>query len=268
MSFLEELSRAKAEKKSSLCVGLDPASIFLRETNCVPRTYFEKADEKTALLNFCLDVIEKTAPYCAAFKPNQQYLFPFSFDDYFSLNRAIHDAGCVSIMDCKLGDIGSTNEAAFYWLKKTGFDALTFSPFAGNVAEAVEAAHSRKLGLFVLTLMSNPEARFFMRDSIICGGKGYAWIARQAAMHSVDGCVVGATSNASELREVIGIAGSEKSFLVPGVGAQGGSLETTVSVLGESALVNVSRGITCEEDAGKAARAWREKINSLLARKN
>ena len=68
----------------------------------------------------------------------------------------------LAILDHKLNDIGSTNNSAMYWIKEMGFDAFTFSPFAGNTKETVETAHMKDLGVIVLTLMSNPKAKGLM----------------------------------------------------------------------------------------------------------
>jgi len=62
-------------------------------------------------------------------------------------------------LDHKLGDIGSTNESALFWISDMGFDAFTFSPFAGNIETTVDTAHKRDLGVIVLTLMSNPRQK-------------------------------------------------------------------------------------------------------------
>ncbi|MEA3254928.1 MAG: orotidine 5'-phosphate decarboxylase / HUMPS family protein, partial [Candidatus Altiarchaeota archaeon] len=109
--FLEKYNKARGVKNSVLCIGLDPSPGEL-----------DGAD----ILSFCLDMVERTSDYAVAYKPNTQFiLFTLNLTQLKKLNEEIHNAGCVSILDHKLGDIGSSNEAAFYWIAKAGFDALT-----------------------------------------------------------------------------------------------------------------------------------------------
>ncbi|MFH1106598.1 MAG: orotidine 5'-phosphate decarboxylase [Candidatus Micrarchaeota archaeon] len=264
MGFLEKLAQARKRRESALCVGLDPASIFFKEEDSIPRGYFERNDEVAGMLEFCLDIVEKTSAGALAYKANAQYVMPFSLQQLQRLNRKIADAGCVSIYDLKLSDIGSSNESAAYWIRKAGFDAFTFSPFAGNIAETAGFAHKAGLGVLVLALMSNPEARIFMRDSIIDNRPGYEWICSEAARAGADGVVAGATSEAGELAEIREIIGKEMTILIPGVGRQGGGLEAAAKA-GENVLVNVGRSLIYSDDPAKAALEYRKKINSAMA---
>ncbi|MFH1199728.1 MAG: orotidine-5'-phosphate decarboxylase [Candidatus Micrarchaeota archaeon] len=263
MDFLEKLRQAKKSKASALCVGLDPASIFFKETDSIPRHYFEKNGEADGMLEFCLDIVEKTAPHAAAFKPNAQYVMPFSLAQMQKLNKKIAESGSLSIYDLKLSDIGSTNESAAYWMKKAGFDAFTFSPFAGNVEETVGMAHKSGLGVIVLALMSNPEAKFFMRESIVDNRKGYEWICSEAARTGADGVVAGATNDGSELADIREMIGQDTLMLIPGIGKQGGSLEALAKA-GKNVLINVGRSLIYADDPAKAAADYKRKFNEVL----
>ncbi len=255
MSFLEKFRDAKEGKKSTLCVGLDPASIFFKEKDSIPRNYFERGSEAEGMLQFCLDIIEKTSEFACAYKINSQFVIPFSLKELQTLSAAIRKANCISIFDLKLSDIGSSNESAIYWMKKAEFDAFTFSPFAGNIEETIRKAHEAKLGVFVLTLMSNPSAKYFMRESQIEQKKGYEWIAEEVRKFDGDGVVVGATNNAEEMKEIRDIIGDEKVILIPGIGKQGGDLET-VKGAGENVLVNVGRGIIYSDEPAEKAKEY------------
>ncbi|MEM3030801.1 MAG: orotidine-5'-phosphate decarboxylase [Candidatus Micrarchaeia archaeon] len=258
MKFLEKYVKARKEKNSILCLGLDPAPPGMRP---LPKKYAGK-DITDGMLAYCIDVVEKAGASCCAAKANLQFVFPFSLKQFQKLNAVIHRQGLLSILDIKLSDIGSSNAASVYWIKEAGFDALTFSPFAGNVREGVELAHQKELGVFVLTLMSNPEARHFMKGKV-AGIPAYRWIAREVREAGGDGVVVGATQAGRELEEIRAIVGSETIFLVPGVGAQGGNEERVIRSAGENLLINVGRSILNAEDPVKSAREFNERFNRL-----
>jgi orotidine-5'-phosphate decarboxylase len=234
------------EKKSQLCVGLDP-----RPEHVQPDTIFQ----------FCKDIVEKTSEYCFCYKPNTQYILPMGFSEIKNLNDYIHKKGCLTISDHKLSDIGSTNRAALYWLSKMGFDALTYSPFPGNIEETIENAREHNLGVITLTLMSNPEAAFFMKSSIH-GKRGYEFIAEQIAKYDGFGAVVGATCNIEDIKKIHSIL-HDQLILSPGVGAQGGGLDI-VRIFKEQTMVNVSRDIITKDNPGKRAQHYRELINNAL----
>lgn len=263
MAFLEKYKAAKKGHDSVLCVGLDPASIFFKDADSIPRKYFEKNSEVEGMLEFCLDVVEKTSDHAVAFKPNAQFVFPFSLAQLQKLNKKISDAGCVSIFDLKLSDIGSSNESAVYWMKKAGFDAFTFSPFAGNIEEATKTAHKNNLGIFVLALMSNSEAKYFMRDGMVEGKKGYQWISEQVAKCDSDGVVVGATNEGTEMQEIRGIISPDKIILIPGIGKQGGELNV-LKQAGVNVLVNVGRSLIYSDDPAKSAEEYKRQFNEAL----
>ncbi|MBA7472627.1 Orotidine 5'-phosphate decarboxylase [subsurface metagenome] len=105
-----------------------------------------------------MDIIEQVSDYCCSIKPNTQYYLGHT-DILEKIAKKSHDHGMLAILDHKLSDIGSTNSSALYWIKEMGFDAFTFSPFAGNTQKTVEKAHENNLGVIVLTLMSNPEPK-------------------------------------------------------------------------------------------------------------
>ncbi|MBN2251433.1 MAG: orotidine-5'-phosphate decarboxylase [Candidatus Altiarchaeota archaeon] len=246
--LLEKYLETRKEKNSILCVGLDPAPGEHREE---------------AILSYCKDLVGKTSKYAAAYKPNSQFLFPLNTEELKELNDNIHAKGCISILDHKITDIGSSNEAALYWIKQAGFDAVTVSPFPGNISEVVESAHKNEVGVIVLTLMSNPQAAWIQKGVLISGKPLYQRIAEEVKSSGADGLVIGTTGHVTEedLRTTRELAGADAIFLCPGVGAQGGDIEKTVKNAGSNLLINVGRAIISDPDPGKKAAEYAKLIN-------
>ncbi len=267
MGFIERYGEAKRKKKSVLCIGIDPVSQFLEPgEGAISKRYFETASEIDGMFEFCLDIIRKTSSHCCAIKPNMQFVMAFGLERFRKINSLAHEHGLVSILDNKLGDIGSTNKSSFYWAKQAGFDALTFSPFAGNIAEASVEAHNHGLGLIVLTLMTNPEAKYFMREAKIEAKPGYAWIAEHIGKTGADGAVVGSThTTKEEVAEIRKLIGQDKVILIPGIGAQGGDLTETANAFGKNVLVNVGRGIIYAKNPAEEAKKYNEMLKALFA---
>lgn len=246
-TFVQRFEDTLQANNSILCIGLDPALPEQRKMNVLPAKYLRMKDENGARLNFCLDILDQTADFCVAAKPNEQYLRGFTTKDHKKLTDSIRRHGLLSIYDCKLGDIRDTAESALFYYQKWGYDAITFNPYPGNILEVVETAHSydRPIGIIVLTLMSNPEAETFMKNAVIAKVPLYVKVASDVKHYGADGCVVGATGHVTE-REIKIIrrkAGSDKVFLVPGIGAQKGDPEKVIRAGGRNILINVGRDI-------------------------
>jgi orotidine-5'-phosphate decarboxylase len=216
------------------------------------------------MFEFCMDSIRNVSDHCSAIKPNMQFVMAFGLERFRKLNALAHEKGLVSILDNKLGDIGSTNKSSFYWARQAGFDALTFSPFAGNIEEATNEAHKHSLGLIVLTLMTNPEAKYFMREAKIEGKTGHEWIAEKIGKIGSDGAVVGSThTTTEEIANIRKLIGSDKVILIPGIGAQGGDLSGTIDAFGKSILVNVGRGVLYASNQKTEAKKYNEMLNGM-----
>lgn len=247
--FNEMLRTLVDEKDSRLCVGLDPAPTGMRE----------EYTTKKSILDFCLEIIEETEEYTVAYKPNLQYIMPLGKREMSRLTGKIHECGAVSILDLKLSDIGSSNAASIYWLKNLGFNAFTYSPFPGNIAETCRNAQQNGLGVFILTLMSNPEAELFMKATVE-GKKAYEVIAER-----VNECggnvVVGATCEREDLLKIASILRKDRFVLVPGIGAQKGGMD--ILRIFPSTLVNVGRGIIYDDKPGERAEEYMEKIKRV-----
>lgn len=263
--FLEKFQKAKAEKNSILCIGLDPAVPRLREKNVIPAERLKGKEENDAKLDFCLDLLEKISGFACAAKPNMQYVMDFTKQQHQQLNKAIHDKGMISILDHKLGDIGASNQSGMFNIKEFGYDAITYNPFSGNIEETMKFAGQHGLGIIVLTLMSNPEAIFFMKDAQIQGKPGYMFIAEKAKEFAVDGAVIGATGHVTveEIKQIRQIIGDDKIIFFPGVGAQGGDAAKVIEAGGDNILINVGRGIMYADDPAKAAKKYNDLFNSM-----
>ena len=258
MNFKDKWLQAVDKKNSLLCVGIDPAEPSQRSKSCLP--------EGISKLDFCLKIIEDVAPYSAAIKPNRQYLRDFSRSQFQTLNEAIHHHGMVSIDDSKIADIGDTNDSAFYHSKEEGYDAITYAPFPGNIKQAIQHAQNRDLGIITLVLMSNPEY-LNIKNSQISGTRGFEWVASQVKSVAGDGVVIGAPSetnhlNAEEIQRTHEILG-ETLVLVPGIGAQGGSLGPIVNLFKSLTIANVGRAIMYAPDPAEAAKSYHKMIQDL-----
>jgi orotidine-5'-phosphate decarboxylase len=265
--FLEKYLKARREKDSILCVGLDPGLPEFRKSDVIPERY-KKGDIEENLLEFCLDMVEQTSDYACAIKPNSQYLlFALGVKELKKLNKKAHNEGLISILDHKLGDIGTTNEAAFYWMAETGFDAVTFSPFAGNIEEATKAAHERSLGLLVLTFMSNVEAGWIQKQSLFEWRPLYQKIAEELKTYASDGAIMGATGHhitMDDIKLVRSILGPESLILFPGVGRQGGNLRAVIGAGGENILINVGRDIIYSDSPKQKAQEYQREMNAVI----
>lgn len=269
MSFRERLPASYSRKNSVLCVGLDPALPAQRKNNVISSKYVDQRDENRSRLSFCLSLVDEASEYCVAFKPNQQYVAGFTSEDHRKLSTAIRAAGCVSILDYKLNDIGDSVESAVFHIKKWGYDAITFNPFLGNIESTVNLAHSGdwRLGVIVLTLTSNPEAVRYQKEARLNGKQFYLALAEDVGKYEADGCVVGATGHVTidEIKAIRNVVGSDKIFLVPGVGTQKGDPQKVIES-GGNVLINVSRDVIYSESPGEKAKEYTELFRSLGAK--
>lgn len=255
--LVERFQKLEEEKKSILCVGLDPALPIQRERNVVPDKFI-KDDDNESRLNFCLDIIDQVNEYAIAAKPNEQYIKEFSGNDHKMLAEYIKKNDMISIYDFKLGDIRGTAESALFYINKWGYSSITMNDLPGNLEEVVKMAHDKNIGIFVLTLMSNPEAIKFMKNSKLLNKPVYIGIAEDVNKFGADGCVVGATNHVTD-NDILAIretAGEDKIFLIPGIGAQKGNPEKVINAGGRNILINVGRGIIYSKNPEKKAKEY------------
>lgn len=252
--FVANLTKIIEEKNSLLCVGLDPA---------IPRQRNKNVISTENRVSFMEKIIDDVAPYTSLIKMNRQYLIGLTVDQILNLNKKIHGNNMLSIVDHKLGDIGSSNDSAIYWFKEENFDAFTFSPFAGNIKEATDMAHKQGFGIIVLTLMSNPQA-IIQKQALVEKTPLFLHIAEKCKNSRADGIVIGATGHIKEddISKIRDRVGSEIFALVPGVGAQGGNAKTVLSYFNSKTIVNVGRMLIYSDNPGKKAKEFRDLLNS------
>ncbi len=263
MNFLDKLLATSRQQNSLLCVGLDP------EPERFP-AQLQNMTVAKAVTYFCQGIIEATAPYVCAFKPNLAFfevLGPKGMYIFQDVLSAIPEHIPI-IVDAKRGDLGNTaRKYATTVFDVYGCDAVTVNPYLGYDSVAPFLAFHEK-GVIFLCRSSNPSARDF-QDLLVQEEKGqgrplYEMIAQRVqSWNKAGNCglVVGATypQELSTIRSMC----PDMPILIPGVGAQGGDLETSVvagvDVLGEKAIIAVSRAILyASEDEDYAASAATE----------
>jgi len=268
VSFVLSLQAAWKQADSMLCVGLDP------DPSRIPAHLAGRAD---AALAFCREIVDATATFACAFKPQIAYFAAARAEDQLeTLIAHIHreHAGKPVILDAKRGDIGATAEQyAREAFERYRADAVTVNPYMGfDSIEPWLAWHDR--GVILLCRTSNPGGGD-LQALDVGGERLFERVARLAAgpwnTSGQLGLVVGATFPA-ELARVRAIAG-DLPLLVPGIGAQGGDIEATVRAGGRRMIVNSSRAILYAgrgEDfadaAARAARATRDALREALDR--
>lgn len=275
--YLERLGRRIALTGAVLCVGLDP------DPEALPPGFSADAAGIARLARL---VVEASAPVAAAFKPNLAYFEAFGSAGLRALEglRGTIPADIPVVVDAKRGDIGPTAaRQAHAIVDLLAADAVTVSPYLGW--DALAPFVDRGAFCYVLARTSNPSAAEVQDLQLAAGRPLYERVAdltaRWDAGRGTLGLVVGATAPL-ELAAVRRAA-PELPFLVPGVGAQGGSLEAALrdgpAIAGPAAaqpagslLVNVSRGITQaarepDRDVGEAiadaAASWAARLRVL-----
>lgn len=260
MSFQERWLSCVSQKKSLLCVGLDPAEAGQRSN--------AELAAGQSKLQWSLDIINQVAPYACAIKPNRNYYKDFSRSDMQTLTAAIHAHNMLAIDDSKIADIGATVDAGLFHAKQEGFDAVTFAAFAGNTREAAESAAKHQIALITLVLMSNPEFAS-TKNAEFNGEAGYEFLAHESSQHAaVAGVVIGAPSSQNHItpQEVVQVKSiiGDRLVLMPGIGAQGGEMDFMLKTFGRRLIVNVGRAIFQAKDPAAVAKEYCEKMQSVF----
>jgi len=265
MDFSAKLSAAWAKNDSLLCVGLDP------DLDKLPKHLASSTD---SLFVFNRAIIDATTDLVCAYKPNSAFYESLGADGVNQLKKTCdyireNHPHIPILLDAKRGDIGNTNEHyAQFAFDYLGVDAITIAPYMGQEANAAFLARADK-GIIVLCRTSNPGAGEF-QDLEVDGKKLYQLVAERVSTdwneHNNCLLVVGATSP-TELADVRTLVGDDITFLVPGVGAQGGDVEATVKAginqQGTGVIINSSRGIIFASDGKDFAEAARKEAESL-----
>ena len=266
LSFADRLLEASEAAQSLVCVGLDVNPALMP----VP-----------GVADFNRAIVDATADLVCAYKPNIAFYEALGIPGLRALEATvahIRDAApdSVIIIDAKRGDIGNTVEAyATAMFDVWGVDAVTVNPWGG--LDTLEPWLDRPdRGVFVWCRGSNPGASD-LQDLVVDGNEPvYMRLARglsELPKRGNLGMVVGATAP-EQLAEVRRVC-PDMPILIPGVGAQGGDLESSVrngvNAAGRMAIINSGRGIIYAssghdyaEAARKAASELRHGVNETL----
>ncbi len=249
MSIIKLENQIK-EKKSFLCIGLDI------DLNKIPNHLMEEEDP---IFSFAKDIIDSTNKYAVAYKPNIAFFEAYGLSGWKSLEKIINYINSnypeiFTIADAKRGDIGNTsNMYAKAFFENLEFDSITISPYMGKDSVEPFLSFDNKY-VFLLTLTSNSGSEDFqlkqisntsnkLYEDVILTSK--EWKNSQNIMY-----VVGA-KNVKEIARIRKLV-PNSYLLIPGVGAQGGSLMDICENgldSGLKLLVNSSRSIIYSSNA-------------------
>lgn len=264
-----------ARKGSFLCVGLDT------DLKKMPQHIIaNSATTAEAIFAFNKAIIDATAPYCVAYKPNLAFYECFGIEGWQAFEQTVNyiktnHPDQFIIADAKRGDIGNTSAMyARTFFEGTQVDALTIAPYMGEDSVTPFLTYPGKWAV-LLALTSNKGSHDFQLTADTEGERLFERVLRVSQQWGTDEqmmYVVGATQG--KLFEDIRRIAPRHFLLVPGVGAQGGSLEE-VCRYGMTPrcelLVNSSRGIIYADStedfakvAGEKARELQEQMQKLL----
>ena len=266
MNALQKLEN-KINNKLHICVGLD--------------TDVEKIPDHLKKMNdgehhFNKEIIEATKDSAAAYKINFAFYEKNGVNGLKILEKTLEliPSDILTIADAKRGDIGNTSlmyaKSIFDYYN---FDSITINPYMGTDSVEPFLNYQDKL-VFILALTSNKGANDFQKQKLTDGSflfqkvisKVHSWNKSQNC-----GIVFGAT-NDNELRDNLDLIGN-LPVLLPGIGAQGGDLNSVVqlfkSKMKNNFLINVSRGILYKSKENNFAAIAREELlnyNSVISK--
>ena len=273
----KELTEQIFSKKSFLCVGLDT------DIKKVPTHLAQKYDKtEDIIFAFNKAIIDATAPYCVSYKPNLAFYESMGIAGMVAFERTIaylndNYPHHFVIADAKRGDIGNTSKMyARTFFEEYKLDALTVAPYMGEDSVKPFLEYEGKW-VILLALTSNKGSHDFQLTEDSNGERLFEKVLRKSQEWGNSEnmmYVVGATQGSmfADIRKVA----PNHFLLVPGVGAQGGSLQE-VCKYGITPdcglLVNSSRGIiyaSQDEDfaevAGQKAKELQEQMAEELAK--
>lgn len=260
MNAAAKLNLKNSEGKF-ICVGLDT------DVNKIPAHLKNSND---SVYEFNRLIIEKTSGSAAAFKLNFAFYESSGSQGFDILKRTIEiiPDDVLIIGDAKRGDIGNTArmyaDSIFNYF---GCDAATINPYMGEDSVLPFLLFEDRL-TFILALTSNPGAEDLEKLKLQNGNYLYQQVIKKVHEWNTNnncGIVFGATQT-EELKENLDLIGG-LPVLLPGVGAQGGSLEDVINFFKKAArsnfLINVSRGIIYKSNHKDFAGAAAEELNTL-----
>jgi orotidine-5'-phosphate decarboxylase len=267
----QELVQQIKRKGSFLCVGLDPD---------IKKLPAHLLDDENPIYSFNRAIIDATAQYAVAFKPNLAFYEAQGLKGWEAFELTVkyikeNYPEIFIIADAKRGDIGNTSRLyARSFFEHLDLDAVTVAPYMGSDSVSPFLGYEGKW-VILLALTSNPGSADFQMIEDIKGQRLFErvletsreWASSEEMMY-----VVGATRG--QLLEVVRRIVPDSFLLVPGVGAQGGSLEEVVRygitpdcgllVNSSRGIIFASNGIDFADAAAEEARKLRDQMALLL----
>lgn len=256
------------EKQSYLCVGLDT------DVEKLPAGLPKNAQ---GVIAFNKAIINATAPYCVSYKINTAFYESQGIQGWQAMEETLAHipSSHFTIADAKRGDIGNTSaHYAKTFFEVLPFDAITVAPYMGQDSVDPFLAYSNKWTI-VLGLTSNAGSKNFQQQKLSNGQFVFETVLEQVASWATPEqlmFVVGATKaeDLGLVRKII----PEHFLLVPGVGAQGGSLEQVTKfgknesigllVNASRAIIFASNGADFAEKAAIEAKAYAIQMKALI----
>jgi orotidine-5'-phosphate decarboxylase len=277
VAFADRLASQVQRANSLICIGLDP------DPTRFPQQ-FRELGRREAIVEFNRAIVEATADLVCCYKPNLGFYVGQGIEGVRALieTKSLIPAEIPVILDCKVGDMGSTASAyANGYFGEWGFDAVTANPYQGEDSLAPFLAYPDR-AVFVLCKTSNPSSGDLQDVPVDeTGDPVYLALAARATHWQRDypaqvGLVVGATypDDLGRVRE----RAPKLPILLPGVGAQAGDVEGSVSngttAAGDGLIVSSSRSIMYAgsgpdfaDRARSAALQLRDQVNAVRAEK-
>lgn len=279
MNYIEQLKESSKKFSSIVCMGLDPVIEDIPEKNGTPGerifAFYENIINRHVQKNIMPGAV----------KPNYAFYAQYGIDGIVTLEKIISickGAGIPVILDYKRGDIGKTAKAyakeAFDFFKA---DSVTLSPYLGYDSIEPYIKDYPDKGYYILTKTSNAssgELQDIKSENsdifIHVAGLIVKWY------HPGIGSVAGATypEQLEKISDVFLKSGKEIPFLIPGVGAQGGSIEEVMKVIRRSSDIGIHRinassslnyayktakGMNYDDASVEALKQMNDEINSL-----
>lgn len=279
----EELFENIRRKQSFLCVGLDT------DLKKVPKFLVERAEKEAgfdAIFEFNKAIIDATSPYCIAYKPNLAFYEAHGVKGWIAFEKTVsyireHYPDQFIIADAKRGDIGNTSALyARTFFEEMDVDAVTVAPYMGEDSVTPFLGYNGKW-VILLALTSNKGSGDFQQltvnheqvtekpmrlfERVIC--RSQEWVKTAIPDGEPEGVlmyVVGATQG-SAFADIRKLA-PDHFLLVPGIGAQGGSLEEVCQYGWNDhcgLIVNSSRAIIYADDSERFAEVAGEKAREV-----
>jgi orotidine-5'-phosphate decarboxylase len=259
----QELIQQIKEKKSFLCVGLDT------DLKKMPQHLLNEEDP---IFSFNKAIIDATAPYCVSYKPNLAFYEAFGVKGLISFEKTIkylkqNYPNHFIIADAKRGDIGNTSAMyARTFFEEYDVDSLTVAPYMGEDSVTPFLGYEGKW-VILLALTSNKGSHDFQLTADTQGERLFKKVLRVSQQWGNEEnmmYVVGATQG--QMFEDIRKIAPNHFLLVPGVGAQGGSLQEVCKygiTKDCGLLVNSSRGIIYASNGADFAEVAAQKAKDL-----